>query len=123
MKIACILAVMVLGVAIALVADPVHAQPSGKLVLYTSQPDRDAQQTVDGFRKHNPQVEVEIFRKQLDANGLYKIWPQKPLTPGEYAVVENTPGKLNMQIWDFTWEPGAKYVPDARPDTPETKRH
>ncbi|TMH33942.1 MAG: extracellular solute-binding protein [Betaproteobacteria bacterium] len=62
MKIACILAVMVLGVAIALVADPVHAQPSGKLVLYTSQPDRDAQQTVDGFRKHNPQVEVEIFR-------------------------------------------------------------
>jgi hypothetical protein len=56
--------------------------------------------------------EVEIFRKQLDPNGLYKIWPQKPLTPGEYAVVENTPGKLNMQIWDFTWEPGAKYVPD-----------
>jgi len=58
--------------------------------------------------------EVEIFRKQLDANGLYKIWPQKPLTPGEYAVVENTPGKLNMQIWDFTWEPGAKYVPDPK---------
>jgi hypothetical protein len=58
--------------------------------------------------------EVEIFRKQLDANGLYKIWPQKPLDPGEYAVVENTPGKLNMQIWDFTWEPGAKYVPDPK---------
>ena len=67
--------------------------------------------------------EVEIFRKQLDANGLYKIWPQKPLTPGEYAVVENTPGKLNMQIWDFTWEPGAKYVPDTRPDTPDAKKH
>ena len=33
---------------------------------------------------------------------------------GEYAVVEYTPGKLNMQIWDFTWKPGAKYVPDPR---------
>ncbi len=66
--------------------------------------------------------DVEIFRKQLDANGLYKIWPQKPLTPGEYAVIENTPGKLNMQIWDFTWEPGAKYVPDTRPETPGAKK-
>ncbi len=55
--------------------------------------------------------EVEIFRKQLDPNGLYKIWPQKPLEPGEYAVVEFTPGKLNMQIWDFAWTPGAKYTP------------
>jgi hypothetical protein len=55
--------------------------------------------------------EVEIFRTQADANGLYKIWPQKPLEPGEYAVVEATPGKLNMQIWDFAWVPGAKYVP------------
>ena len=67
--------------------------------------------------------EVEIFRKQLDPNGLYKIWPQKPLTPGEYAVVENTPGKLNMQIWDFTWELGARYVPDTRPDTSDGKKH
>jgi hypothetical protein len=56
-----------------------------------------------------PEV-VEVFRRQLDTNGLYKIWPQKPIAPGEYAVVEFTPGKLNMQIWDFTWEPGAKYV-------------
>ena len=55
--------------------------------------------------------QVEIFRRQMDQNYLYKIWPQKPLAPGEYAVVEGTPGKLNMQIWDFTWEPGAKYVP------------
>jgi hypothetical protein len=43
--------------------------------------------------------------------------------PGEYAVVENTPGKLNMQIWDFTWEPGAKYVPDTRSETPDAKKH
>jgi iron(III) transport system substrate-binding protein len=36
--------------------------PAGKLVLYTSQPDRDAQQTIAGFRKVNPGVEVEVFR-------------------------------------------------------------
>jgi iron(III) transport system substrate-binding protein len=48
--------------ALALVAGPLHAQPAGKLVLYTSQPDRDAQQTIDAFRKKNPGVEVEIFR-------------------------------------------------------------
>jgi iron(III) transport system substrate-binding protein len=35
---------------------------SGKLVLYTSQPDKDAQQTVTAFRAVNPNVEVEIFR-------------------------------------------------------------
>ena len=60
--------------------------------------------------------EVEIFRTQA-ADGLYKIWPQKPLEPGEYAVVEGTPGKINMQIWDFAWSPGAKYVPVPSKDT------
>jgi hypothetical protein len=35
------------------------------------------------------------------AEGLYKIWPMKPLEPGEYAVVEYTDGKVNLQIWDF----------------------
>lgn len=35
---------------------------SGKLVLYTSQPDRDAAQTVAEFRKAHPSVQVEIFR-------------------------------------------------------------
>ena len=39
-----------------------QAQPSGKLVLYTSQPDKDAQQTVTAFRKVYPGVEVEVFR-------------------------------------------------------------
>lgn len=46
----------------ALLAGPVGAQPGGKLVLYTSQPDRDAQRTIEGFRKRNPGVDVEIFR-------------------------------------------------------------
>ncbi len=43
---------------------------------------------------------VEIFRQQVD-EGLYKIWPQNPLAPGEYAVVEFTEGKVNIQVWDF----------------------
>lgn len=38
------------------------AQVAGKLVLYTSQPDKDASQTVAAFRKIHPNVEVEIFR-------------------------------------------------------------
>jgi iron(III) transport system substrate-binding protein len=37
-------------------------QVSGKLVLYTSQPDKDAQQTIAGFRRLHPGVEVEVFR-------------------------------------------------------------
>jgi hypothetical protein len=48
-------------------------------------------------------VEVEIFRQQIE-DGLYKIWPQKPLEPGEYAVIEFTEGEHNTQIWDFRVE-------------------
>lgn len=65
--------------------------------------------------------EVEIFRTMADPNGLYKIWPQKPLEPGEYAVVEGTPGKMNLQIWDFAWAPGAKYVPVPSKDSKAAK--
>ena len=35
---------------------------ASKLVLYTSQPDKDANQTVAGFKRIYPWVEVEIFR-------------------------------------------------------------
>lgn len=44
---------------------------------------------------------IETFKQQL-ADGLYKIWPTKPLTPGEYAVIEYTEGKGNTQVWDFS---------------------
>jgi len=47
------------------------------------------------------QENIELFRKQV-SEGLYKIWPTKELEPGEYAVVEYTEGKGNIQIWDFT---------------------
>jgi len=50
------------ALAVLCLASPAAAQPKGKLVLYTSQPDRDAQRTVEGFRKQNPGVDVEIFR-------------------------------------------------------------
>ena len=43
---------------------------------------------------------VEILKKELDS-GLYKIWPKEKLEPGEYAVVEYTENKLNIQVWDF----------------------
>jgi len=43
---------------------------------------------------------VETFQKQL-ADGLYKIWPKQAFGPGEYAVVEYSEGKLNIQTWDF----------------------
>ena len=50
---------------------------------------------------------VEIFRKQMTNDGmLYKIWPKQPLEPGEYAVVEYTEGKVNMQVWDFAIQKG-----------------
>ena len=61
------------------------------------------------------QDEVEVFRRQV-GDGLYKIWPMKPLSPGEYAVVEFTPAmddSINMQIWDFAVPPGAKGAPAA----------
>ena len=48
----------------------------------------------------NPQEMLPILRQELDG-GLYKIWPKEKLPPGEYAVVQFTEGKLNMQVWDF----------------------
>jgi hypothetical protein len=49
---------------------------------------------------------VDTFRKQ-ESDGLFKIWPEKPMAPGEYAVIEYTEGKVNMQVWDFFIAPGA----------------
>lgn len=49
------------SIALATTAGAASAQ-SGRLVLYTSQPDKDAAQTVAEFRKATPGAEVEIFR-------------------------------------------------------------
>lgn len=44
---------------------------------------------------------LPTFKKQA-ADLLYKIWPEKPLDPGEYAVIQYTEGKMMPQIWDFS---------------------
>jgi hypothetical protein len=46
--------------------------------------------------------EIEVFRRQVGED-LYKVWPMEPLTPGEYAAVQFTEGKVNMQVWDFSF--------------------
>jgi hypothetical protein len=45
-------------------------------------------------------VMVDILKQQM-ADGLYKIWTKEKMPPGEYAVIEYTEGKVNMQVWDF----------------------
>lgn len=53
---------------------------------------------------------VDIFRQQLQEN-LFKIWPTKPLEPGEYALVQYSEGEAvdagEILVWDFRIEPAA----------------
>jgi hypothetical protein len=51
-------------------------------------------------QKFEERKELEIFRQQL-GEGLFKLWPQNDLAPGEYAWIEFTEGEVNLQIWDF----------------------
>jgi hypothetical protein len=48
---------------------------------------------------------VDMIQLELAPGGLYKIWAKEPLRTGEYAVVQYTPGKLNVQVWDFAIKP------------------
>ena len=50
---------------------------------------------------------VETFTK-LIGDQLYQIWPEKPLAPGEYAVIEYSEGAVNAQVWDFGVGPAGK---------------
>lgn len=45
--------------------------------------------------------DLPTFKKQV-GDLLFKIWPENDLAPGEYALVQYTDGKVNMQIWDFS---------------------
>lgn len=53
---------------------------------------------------------VKVFQMQL-AENLYKVWPQSPLTPGEYAVAEyggdeeSNKDDIDIQVWDFAYRP------------------
>lgn len=51
-----------LAMIIAAVSLPLIAQADDTLVLYTSQPNSDAQQTVDAFEQAHPDIEVEWVR-------------------------------------------------------------
>jgi hypothetical protein len=48
--------------------------------------------------------EVPTFKRQF-SDLLFKIWPEKPLEPGEYALLEFTDGKVDPQVWDFSIGP------------------
>jgi hypothetical protein len=58
----------------------------------------------------NPK-QVPVFQREI-TSGLFKVWPEKPLAPGEYAVVEFTEGEVNLRIWDFAYRPstGSEHV-------------
>jgi hypothetical protein len=43
---------------------------------------------------------MPTFEQQMQGD-LYKVWPEKPLAPGEYALVEYAEGEVDMMIWDF----------------------
>ncbi len=61
--------------------------------------------------------QAEEERKQMDTfdqdlgNGLFKVWPEKDLSPGEYALVEfedsGDPNDIELVVWDFAVVPKA----------------
>lgn len=50
------------------------------------------------------QKEIPTFQQDV-ADQLYKVWPEKDLEPGEYALVEYTQGEVQLMIWDFSYYP------------------
>lgn len=52
----------VLAAALTLIAGGACAAPEGKLVLYTSQPNTDAQQTIDAFKAKYPKIDISYVR-------------------------------------------------------------
>ena len=55
--------------------------------------------------------EIPVFQQDM-GNGLFKVWPEKPLEPGEYAMVqfggsEEVPSEIDLLVWDFAYVPVA----------------
>lgn len=44
--------------------------------------------------------EVATFTKEA-GDQLFKIWPEKPLLPGEYALIQFSAEQGHLQVWDF----------------------
>jgi hypothetical protein len=58
--------------------------------------------------------EIACFRQQLGEK-LFKLWPEKDLAPGEYAVIEYTDGEVNPTVREFRIE-------EAKPQGPGSSR-
>ena len=55
--------------------------------------------------------QMDTFEQQL-GEGLFRVWPEKTLTPGEYALVEfsdkDDVEDVELLVWDFAVVPGGK---------------
>lgn len=54
--------------------------------------------------------EMPVFTQDM-GGGLFKVWPEKPLDPGEYAIVQfgdsEDPSEIDLLVWDFAYVPVA----------------
>jgi hypothetical protein len=52
--------------------------------------------------------EMPVFTQDM-GGGLFKVWPEKPLEPGEYAIVQfgdsEDPSEIDLLVWDFACVP------------------
>ncbi len=47
-------------------------------------------------------VSVQMFSKQLPGENFYRVWPQEPLEPGEYGLMEYLDGKVELLSLGFS---------------------
>jgi hypothetical protein len=55
--------------------------------------------------------QMDTFDQQI-ADGLFRVWPEKPLSPGEYALIEFSDkedvDEVELLVWDFAFQPDGK---------------
>ncbi len=55
--------------------------------------------------------QMATFEQEM-ASGLYRVWPEKALTPGEYALVEFSDREdmedVELLVWDFAYQPAGR---------------
>jgi hypothetical protein len=57
---------------------------------------------------------IPTFKKST-GELLFKIWPEKTLEPGEYALIQYVEGEVKLQVWDFA-------IVGQVPDLPAKKK-
>ena len=91
------------------------------MVKLTPQKDNRVVQTVQIVPVSNEifeeQEEIELFRQEYAA-GVYRVWPVKPIEPGEYALIDFTPGEDNLRVWDFSYQASAAGAAGESPTKP-----